>query len=350
VRKEIVAFVLAVFALGVLVNLALSLPPDGVDEEDLLFGKRSVNIAGLGGDYQEVTVSGADNKRKIVLLALDQPIVAGMAVSSTGLTAEDFVAVLAKAKKDDSVKAAVLYVDSPGGGVYESYLLSQAVKHFRESGKPLFVSIGGIGASGAYYTSAFAQKIFATPESLVGSIGVIAEVPVVTGLMDKVGVRVYTFKTGEYKDSGSPFRDLDEKDRAYVQGLIDGMFHRFIQAVSEGRGIPEEAVRTFADGRVFPAVEAQKLGLVDGIASLEEVIRMVEKEANIPEGKAKIFTYAPKRSLFDLFSALSAFDFMGFLPSLHIERIASSPRENFVLKPGKFYFLAPEVAYQWMYQ
>ncbi|RKQ84147.1 signal peptide peptidase SppA [Brockia lithotrophica] len=352
-RKEIVAFVLAVFALGVLVNLALSSRPassEGVDGEALFFGKRSVNIAGLGGDYAEVTVSGEGNKKKIALLALDQPIDTGTAVSSTGLTVEDFVSVLAKAKKDDAVKAAVLYVNSPGGSVYESYLLSQAVKDFRESGKPLYVSIGGMGASGAYYTSAFAQKIFATPESLVGSIGVIAEVPVVTGLMDKVGIRVYTFKTGEYKDSGSPFRDMDDKDRAYVQGIIDDMFHRFIQTVSEGRGIPAETVRTFADGRVFPAAEAQRLGLVDGIASLEQVIRLAEAEAKISEGKAKIVTYTPKRDLFDLLSTLPAFPLANFTLSLPPERIASPLREGFVLKPGKFYYLAPEVAYRWMYR
>ncbi|MBT9253482.1 MAG: signal peptide peptidase SppA [Brockia lithotrophica] len=352
-RREIVTFVLAVFAAGVLVNLALSYPTapsssEGDGGAAPFFGKERVNVAGLGGDYQELTVSGRDDKKKIALLALDRPIDAGTAVSSTGLTVEDFVAVLAKAKKDDAVKAVVLYVDSPGGGVYASYQLSQAVKDFRDSGKSLYVSIGGIGASGAYYASAFAQKIFATPESLVGSIGVIAEVPVVTGLMDKAGIKVYTFKTGEYKDAGSPFRDMDEKDRAYYQAIIDGMFDRFVRTVSEGRGIPVESVHTFADGRVFPAAEAQRLGLVDGIASLEQVIRLAEEEAGISEGKAKIVTYAPKRDFLDLLSAFSGFPFAHF--PLSLERIASPPQTTFVLRPGELYYLAPEVAYRWMYR
>jgi len=351
VRKEIIIFVLAVFAAGIFVNLAFSTPTTTSSEGDEMvspfLGKQRVNIAGLGGDYQELTVSGQDDKGKVVLLALDQAINTGTPVSSTGLTVDDFVAVLTKAKKDEAVKAVVLYVDSPGGAVYASYQLSQAVKDFRASGKPLYVSVGGIGASGAYYTSAFAGKIYATPESLVGSIGVISEVPVVTGLMDKIGVKVYTFKTGEYKDTGDPFRDMNEQDRAYIQGIIDGMFNRFVQTVSEGREISVEAVRSFADGRVFSAEEAQRLGLVDGIASLEEVIRLAEKEAKIAEGKAKVVTYTPKRDLFDLLTTFSGFPFM--YNHLSLDRLTSPLQVGEpTLRPGEFYYLAPEVAYRWL--
>ena len=153
-------------------------------------------------------------------------------------------------RNDSSVKAIVLRVDSPGGAVGPSQEIYEEVGKLMKI-KPVVVSMGSVAASGGYYISAPATKIYANPGTVTGSIGVIMEIPNFKGLMDKVGIRTEVIKSGKHKDLTSVFRGIGKEERAILQGVLDDVHDQFIRAVSEGRNIPYERVRKIADGRVF---------------------------------------------------------------------------------------------------
>src|SRR5271169_2933156 len=152
--------------------------------------------------------------------------------------------------KDTSIKAIVLRVNSPGGGVVPSQEIYDEVKKAAAL-KKVVVSMGSVAASGGYYISAPSTKIVANPGTITGSIGVIMEVPNVKGLMDKLGLKTEVIKSGKHKDIASPFRGIGAEEREILQGVMDDVHEQFIAAVSEGRKMSVEEVREIADGRVF---------------------------------------------------------------------------------------------------
>jgi protease-4 len=189
----------------------------------------------------------------------------------SGVDADKIVKLLKKYEKDDDIKAIVLRVDSPGGAVAPSQEIHDAVKRVRAK-KKVVVSMGNLAASGGYYISAPADKIYAEPGTLTGSIGVIFMHFNVRGLLDWAKVEETTLKTGKYKDTLSPFRPIQETDREEIQAISDDVYGQFVKAVAEGRGIPEAKVREIAEGRIYTGKRAKELKLVDELGGVDDAI------------------------------------------------------------------------------
>lgn len=214
------------------------------------------------------------------------------------LSSEHIVEELNDYAEDSSVKAIVLRVDSPGGGVVPSQEIYNAVKHARQEGKKVVVSMGSVAASGGYYVAAAADLIVANPGTMTGSIGVKMEFANIEKLLEKIGVKGMVVKSGEYKDVGSPFREMTEKERLLLQGVIDDVQTQFVMAVVEGRKLPEADVRAIADGRIFTGQQALRLKLVDQLGDLEYSIRAAASLAGI-KGKPSVIKKEKKMPFFD---------------------------------------------------
>ena len=182
--------------------------------------------------------------------------------------------------KQDGVKAVVLRVDSPGGIVAPSQEIYEEVKKFAAK-KKIIVSMGSLAASGGYYISAPATMIYANPGTITASIGVILKLSNIESLMDKIGIKSHTLKTGKYKDSGSPLRKFSPEDRAMLQSVINNTHEQFIRAVAEGRKLPVEEVRKIADGRILSGEQAKVARLVDRLGTLQDAIEEAGKQAGI---------------------------------------------------------------------
>lgn len=203
-------------------------------------------------------------------------------------------------RDNDSIKALVLRIDSPGGGVGPSQEIHDEVKAV-DSLKPVVVSMGSVAASGGYYVAAPAREIIANPGTIVGSIGVIMEFTNVQELLDKIGLSSVVVKSGEYKDIGSPTREMTDAERLILQDLIDDVHSQFVASVADGRGIDEATVRSFADGRVFSGRRAMEMGLVDRMGNLEVAVKRAAELAGI-DGEPKVVYPPGKKARFiDLF-------------------------------------------------
>jgi protease-4 len=198
-----------------------------------------------------------------------------------------FAQEMDKAADDSDVKAVVLRVNSPGGTVSASDLMYKMVKDFKaKTHKPVVVSIQEVGASGAYYVSCAADKIYAQPTSLVGSIGVIFDTFNLTGTMQKLGVEVNPYKSAAHKDIGSMFRPADEDEKRIMQGLVDEYYVRFKSIVTTNRTAVHTAdLPILTDGRVFSGETAQQLGLVDQTGMLEDAIAGAKDLAHEPDAE-----------------------------------------------------------------
>lgn len=214
------------------------------------------------------------------------------------LSSEHIVEELNDYADDSSIKAIVLRVDSPGGGVVPSQEIYNAVKHARQEGKKVVVSMGSVAASGGYYVAAAADLIVANPGTMTGSIGVKMEFANIEKLLEKIGIKGMVVKSGEYKDVGSPFREMTENEQLLLQGVIDDVQTQFVMAVAEGRKLPEADVRAIADGRIFTGQQALALKLVDQMGDLEHSIRAAAGLAGI-KGKPYVVKKDKKMPFFD---------------------------------------------------
>lgn len=200
--------------------------------------------------------------------------------------------------KDASIKAIVLRVESPGGGVSPSQELYREIRRTVRK-KPVVVSMGSVAASGGYYISAGAQKIYANPGTITGSIGVILQFTNFQELFDKIGFQLETVKSGPYKDVGNPAREMTPQERAYLQRMVDNVHQQFVRDVARGRHLPEEKVSAVADGRIFTGEQARDLGLVDELGSLKDAINAAAKIAGIKGEPKVVYPEKEKRSLLD---------------------------------------------------
>jgi protease-4 len=197
---------------------------------------------------------------------------------------------LDRARSDKQVKALVLRINSPGGGVTASDMLYHEIKKFkRDTGVTVLAHFMDTGASGAYYLALAADKITAQPTSVTGSIGVILFRVDASGLMQKIGVQSYEISSGDKKSMGSPFRRFSPEERELFQNLVDSLQTRFVNTVAEERKLPLDRVKKLADGRIYTASEAQSAGLIDGIGYLDEAIEQAKKMAGL--GQASVVTY-----------------------------------------------------------
>ena len=239
----------------------------------------------IGNVLNEDIISGPG----IGVLRIEGVILSGMPPSprQEGIVySEQMSEILKKIDENDNIKALVLRVDSPGGSVVGSNEIYEALLKIE---KPIVVSMGETAASGGYYISCATDRIMVNPSTLTGSIGVIAQMPNVEGLMEKVGVEVNVIKSGKLKDEGSPYRPMTEEEKAIWQEIIDEAYGQFVSIVAKGRDIPEEEVRKIADGRVYTGLQAIKLGLADETGNLPDAIKLagelggIEGEPNIIE-------------------------------------------------------------------
>ncbi|MFZ0409648.1 MAG: signal peptide peptidase SppA [Cyanobium sp.] len=192
--------------------------------------------------------------------------------------------------------ALLLRIDSPGGTVGDSQEIHAAIGRLRQKGCRVVASFGNISASGGVYIGVAAEKIVANPGTITGSIGVILRGNDISRLLERVGVRFETVKSGLYKDILSPDRALTEAERTLLQELIDASYGQFVAAVAEGRGLGEAKVRSFADGRVFTGAQALELGLVDAVGDEEAARRLAAELAGLdPERTRSITLGKPPR-------------------------------------------------------
>lgn len=205
---------------------------------------------------------------------------------------------LRRAEEDPTIKAVVLRIDSPGGSAAASQEISAQVERVKRAGKKVVVSMGDIAASGAYWVAAGADRIFADPATITGSIGVLIETFQMTGLYGKIGVNKEVIKSGPYKDMGSESRPMTPQERAILQKMVDDIYDQFVDRVAEGRKMLREKVLLLADGRVFTGRQAKTVGLVDELGDFREAIREAGRLAGI-KGEPEVTDLGPT-SLWDM--------------------------------------------------
>jgi len=214
------------------------------------------------------------------------------------LSAKPFVGEIERFRKLPSVRAIVLRVDSPGGAVVPSQEICEAIRRAREH-KPVIASMGSVAASGGYYVASAAEKIYANPGTLTGSIGVVMHLRNLQGLLSKFGVSGAVIKSGQFKDAGSPYRKMTPREEQFLQGVSDDIYDQFVDAVCRGRGLKRELVEQLADGKVYTGRKAKELGLVDELGGLETAIQETGKRVGIPEEPRVVAFKRRRRSLAD---------------------------------------------------
>ncbi|QQS44818.1 MAG: signal peptide peptidase SppA [Acidobacteriota bacterium] len=213
---------------------------------------------------------------------------------------------------DSRIKAIMLRVDSPGGGVSPSQEIYREIRRAREEKKKkIVVSMGSVAASGGYYIACPADRIFANPGTVTGSIGVIAEWINIKDLAEWAKVKPVVFKSGEFKDTGSPTRELTEREKVYFQGMIDELYGQFVTAVSEGRNgrgpdgsrLDPTRVRELADGRVYTGQSALEHGLIDKLGNYGDALTETAKMVGI-KGEPNVVTPPKEREGFSILDLL----------------------------------------------
>ena len=217
-----------------------------------------------------------------------QDRVALIRIEGVILDAQATISELKQYSENPLVKAIVLRIDSPGGGVVPSQEIHDAVKRVKnKSNKAVIASMGTVAASGGYYIAAATDRIIANPGTLTGSIGVIMEMANFEGLMKKVGVEGVVIKSGRFKDVGSPLRKMSDEERKLLQSVMDDVHHQFIQAVADGRSLEVSDVEPLADGRIYTGRQAKDARLVDELGDLDDAIHIAADIAGM-EGEPKV--------------------------------------------------------------
>jgi protease-4 len=210
--------------------------------------------------------------------------------------ADDITRQLIAFRKDKGIKAIILRINSPGGGVGPSQEIYSEARRTAKT-KRVVASLGSVAASGGYYIASAADSIIANPGTLTGSIGVLMEFVRIEELLKKIGVEMQVIKSGEFKDIGSPSRQMTEAEKAMLTGLLEDIRDQFVTAVSQGRNMPQEEVRALADGRIFSGKEAKKLGLVDSLGNFQDAVDLTKRMAHI-KGEVKLVYPEKKRRSF----------------------------------------------------
>ena len=226
-----------------------------------------------------VSDDGLPGRAKVAVVEVEGVIGAD---SGRGLDTDGIIRVLGEYRDDPAVRAVVLRINSPGGVVAPTQEIFNAVRRLRDAKKPVVASLGSVAASGGYYVAVAADRIYASPGTLTGSIGVVMQLANLEGLLKKVGVEYVVVKAGAYKDVGNIARAMTPEERRILQALLDDVYDQFVTAVAEGRGLDPQVVRGFAEGRIYSGRQAQGLKMVDELGGLEEAIEAAAKMAGLP--------------------------------------------------------------------
>lgn len=297
-RWAALAIAAVLFVVSVFVNLLSSFAFSGFDTafSDMFAAEDAV---------MEDVLEEGDALNKIVVLTVNGTIqdtgTSNSILETTGYNHRKFIEQLDYAKDDGTVKAIILRVNSPGGGVVESAEIHDKIVEIqKEANKPVYVSMGSMAASGGYYISAPADKIYASPETLTGSLGVIMQGVNYAGLAEKYGVEFVTIKSGPYKDIMSGSREMTDEEREILQSMIDNSYEGFVKVISEGRNMSVDQVKKIADGRIYDGRQALELNLIDGFGNLDDVIEVVKEDEKL--SNAQVIQYSTNFGLDSLFS------------------------------------------------
>ncbi len=258
-------------------------------------GSKDVSTLMPASTWQEQRISGSGTQR-VVVIKIDGVIGLDDSGFLGGSTHEDLLSQIRQAAKDPLVRAVVLRVESPGGGVVSSNEIYSALQEVKAAEKFLVVSMGSVAASGGYYVAAPADTIYANPDTITGSLGVIISSVNYEETFDKLGLRQVVYKSGKYKDILSPARDATQEEEQILQTFVDESYQGFVDVIVEGRDLPRETVLELADGRIYSGRQAQELGLVDELGNQKEAIEAAKTLAGLPEG-ALVVRYRYSNSL-----------------------------------------------------
>jgi len=304
-----------------------------------------VSLGGLGSlgrvrPLEEETLEG-EGRAKILLVDVsnvitDQPKRHAFGLIEEESTVARIKAELDKAAEDDRVKAILLRIDSPGGGVTASdELYGEIVRFKKKRNVPVIATLGDVAASGGYYVACAADRIVAHPTTVTGSIGVILMNLNLEGLLAKVGVKNQTYKAGEHKDILSPFRGATPEERRIVQSILDHLHARFIAVVQEGRPrIDAARLPELADGRIFDAAQALQAGLVDQVGDLHAAIEAARDAAQVE--RARIVAYRrPDETRENIYSAARGLPVQVNVLPIDLEALSGGgPRFMYLWTPG----------------
>jgi protease IV len=336
-----------IFAVVLLVLLGISMLANLGHLLNGFVPMRVAHANAIGPRLEEAVLEDNSASSKIAVVEVNG-IIMSRALDQSGFGMVEVIkAQLKRAEEDDKVKAVILKVDSPGGEVLASDDISRAIADFQSKthGKPVVCSMGGLAASGGYYVSAPCRWIVANDLTITGSIGVIMSTWNYRGLMDKVGVRPETFKSGKYKDMLSGSREPDSitpEEREMVQSLIDETYGKFKNVVASGRKRAQEKNKDkgralsedwadYADGRILSGTEAFKLGFVDELGTFDDAVKRTRTIAGIRN--ANLIEYQQRYDISDLFRLFGKTESRAIKVDLGMEM----PK----LQAGQLYFLSP---------
>ena len=214
--------------------------------------------------------------------------------------------------RDDGIKAVVVRIDSPGGGVAASQEIYASLAELKKK-KKVVVSMGSVAASGGYLVACAADKIVANPGTITGSISTIMHFANAESLMEKIGLKSSVVKSGKFKDIGSPVRPMTTEEQALIQDLVDDTYDQLLEVISRDRKIPREALKQLADGRVFTGRQAQKLRLVDDLGDMGHAVRMAGKLAGIKGTPELVYPTKKKSTYWELLMEKAASALVGEL-------------------------------------
>ena len=303
----------------------------------VLVGPASGSVEAGSTFWEEEHVSG-EGEDKIAVLPVSgvissAPSAGGLLSGGPSATPEALRSQLEQAAEDERVRAVVLEVDSPGGSVVASDEMHGAIRDFKqESGKPVVVCMKETAASGGYWISTAADEVVANPATLTGSIGVILPLTNMEEAEKKLGIRTEVIKSGEFKDIGSSSRQITPEERKIFQALIDENYDQFVRVISEGRNMPEGKVRRIADGRIYTGLQAESLGLVDGLGDLDEAAEVSQRLAKI-DG-AEVVRYGKMPGLFESLQARLAPGEPEALKVLEAVGLDPNPEVQALYRPG----------------
>lgn len=243
----------------------------GVDTEDINFVSPETIVGNTGVNFE------SKNQIAVVYAVGDIGEYEG-----AGINCNTLVPIIVRLAENEDVKGMVLRVNSPGGSVFGSEQIGEALDYFKSQGKPLAVSMGDYAASGGYWISAGADRIFADPLTITGSIGIFGMVPNVNRLITNIGLHPQTVSTNPGVAFPSIFYPMSAEQQDALQANINRGYEKFIDRVARGRNMTPQAVKKIAEGRVWSAVQAQKLGLVDQLGGLQETLDWVKEKSNTP--------------------------------------------------------------------
>lgn len=239
---------------------------------------------------------GSINMLEKITVRVRKKILGLVEIKGVIMSAKTYVEEIERFRKIPNVRAILVRIDSPGGAVAPAQEIYETIHRAREK-KPVFASMGSVAASGGYYIASAAEKIFANPGTLTGSIGVAMHMRNVQDLLGKIGVENSIIKSGQFKDAGSPYRKMTPKESKYLQNVSDEIYDQFVEAVANGRGIKREEAEKLADGKIYTGRMAKELGLVDILGGLQTAITETGKKVGIPEDPI-VVSFKRKRRVF----------------------------------------------------